>query len=423
MTASFPPGFLWGTATAAHQVEGNNVNSDSWLLEHLPDTIYAEPSGDACDHYHRYREDIALLAKLGFTMYRFSIEWARIEPEEGEFSLAELDHYRRMLQACHDHGITPMVTFHHFTSPRWLIAEGGWEAESTPDRFARYCARVTEHLGDLIGLACTINEANIGVLIASLMGTEQRAPVGVDEETGRFSPDRITQFTANASRAFGVPQDRLAPFQFAFSDRARDIILAAHHAAVRAIKSVRSDLPVGITLALQDYHPVSGGEEMAAQLNHRVNDVFLESIRGDDFVGVQVYSRMRVGPEGLIGPEEGVEVTQMGYEFWPEALEAVIRRAISIAHIPVIVTENGIATGDDSRRVAYVERALQGVAACLRDGLDVRGYTYWSALDNFEWMMGYGPTFGLIAVDRTTQKRTPKPSARWLGDIARNNGM
>ena len=118
---NFPAGFLWGTATAAHQVEGNNLNNDSWLMEHLPGTIYAEPSGDACDHYHRYAGDIALLAELGFNLYRFSIEWARVEPEEGEFSSAELDHYRRMLAACHEHHITPLVTFHHFTTPRWIM--------------------------------------------------------------------------------------------------------------------------------------------------------------------------------------------------------------------------------------------------------------------------------------------------------------
>ena len=133
----FPAGFLWGTATAAHQVEGNTVNSDNWLMEHMPGTIFTEPSGDACDHYHRYPDDIALLAELGFNLYRFSIEWARVEPEDGEFSVAELDHYRRMLATCHEHHITPLVTFHHFTSPRWIAAQGGWEAETTPAKFAR----------------------------------------------------------------------------------------------------------------------------------------------------------------------------------------------------------------------------------------------------------------------------------------------
>lgn len=407
----FPNGFLWGTATAAHQVEGNNVYCDNWLFEHVPGTIYAEPSGDACDHYHRYPEDIALLAELGFNTYRFSIEWARIEPEEGEFSQASLEHYRRMLATCHAHGLTPIVTFHHFTSPRWLIAAGGWEDKDTPDRFARYCERATRYLGDLIGGACTVNEPNIALLLT---------------KSGIIPPSdplRPAPWQQAAARALGITPDRLSPFISAGSDQAVETILTAHHRAVAAIKSGPGDFPVGMTLALQDIQAGPGGEALAAQMQRAINDVYLENLRGDDFVGVQTYSRMRFGPEGPLPPEEGVELTQVQYEFWPEALEATIRHAIAVTGIPVIVTENGLATDDDTRRIAYVERALQGVANCLNDGLDVRGYTYWSAFDNFEWMQGYRPTFGLIAVDRTTQVRTVKPSARWLGAIARANEL
>ena len=149
----------------------------------------------------------------------------------------------------------------------------------------------------------------------------------------------------------------------------------------------------------------------------------MERLQGDDFVGVQTYTRTRVGPEGLLPDEEGVELTQMEYEFWPEALEATIRYAVAKTGLPVIVTENGVSTTDDTRRVEYIRRALQGVTNCLKDGLDVRGYTYWSAFDNYEWSLGYRPTFGLIAVDRETQERTVKPSARWLGAIARTNSI
>jgi beta-glucosidase len=407
---NFPAGFLWGTATAAHQVEGNNVNSDNWLMEHVPGTIFVEPSGDACDHYHRYPEDIALLAELGFNLYRFSIEWARVEPEDGEFSLAELEHYRRMLAACHEHHITPMVTFHHFTSPRWIAAQGGWEAEATPAKFARYCERATRHLGDLIGAACTINEANIGPLLT---------------HSGFLPSPQVLQqmpWWSAAARALGVEPHELAPFILATSTRARDTIMEAHRRAVEAIKSA-GDFPVGITLALQDIQAANGGEAQADRLRHDLNTFFLEAVRGNDFVGVQTYSRQRVGPNGPLPPEEGVELTQMGYEFWPESLEATIREAAAVAQIPVIVTENGIGTADDTRRVDYIRRAVRGVASCLKDGIDVRGYTYWSALDNFEWMMGYRPTFGLIAVDRSTQQRTVKPSAQLLGEIARANAL
>src|SRR5579859_7257102 len=410
MEITFPPDFLWGTATAAHQVEGGNVYNDNWVLEHTPGTIWAEPSGDACDHYHRYPQDIALLAELGFTLYRFSLEWSRIEPEEGEFSLAQLDHYRRMLAACHEYGITPMVTFHHFTSPRSLIAQGGWEAAGTPGLFARYCERATRHLGDLMGHACTINEANVGALLPVLTA-------------GQGFDLRSAPWLAAAAQALGTTPRHFAPFLFAGSEQAGETILSAHQKGTAAIKSVRGDLPVGITLALQDFQAAAGGEERAARLRHEVNTVFLEAARSDDFLGVQIYSRARVGAQGVLPAEEGVELTQMGYEFWPEALEAAIREAAAVAGVPIIVTENGIATDDDARRIAYVERALRGVAACLRDGLDVRGYTYWSALDNFEWVFGYRPTFGLIAVDRETQERTVKPSARWLGGVARAHGF
>ena len=411
MNFEFPKGFLWGTATAAHQVEGNNINSDVWVLEHVRKSPYVEPSGDACDHYHRYRADIALLAELGFNAYRFSIEWARIEPEEGEFSLAALEHYRDMLRACHEHHITPIVTFHHFTSPRWLMATGGWANRRTPDKFARYCERATQYLGDLIGAACTINEANIASLLVNL----------------GFAPSlkklHKAAWWSAAAETFGTSPKRLAPFLYSVSSKGIDTILRAHRQAIEAIKSASGNFPVGITLALQDIQSIQGAEKVAARMRKEINDIYLESLQGDDFVGVQTYSRSRFGRKGLLPPEEGVELTQMGYEFWPEALEATIRYAIDKTGLPLVVTENGIGTADDTRRIEYIRRALKGVSSCLNDGLDVRGYTYWSAFDNFEWSLGYRPTFGLIAVDRETQQRTVKPSARLLGEIARANSI
>ena len=411
MQVEFPKDFLWGTATAAHQVEGNNVNSDFWLLEHLPGTIFAEPSGDACDHYHRYPEDVALLAQVGFNSYRFSIEWARVEPEEGHFSQAVLDHYRRMLLACHQNGLKPMVTFHHFTSPRWLISAGGWTDIVTAERFARYCAHATRHLGDLIDYVCTINEVNIPMMIPLLFSPNQ--------ERGA----QMAAFVQTAMQAFGLTSAPFSPYFFAVSEQGRDVILEAHKQAALAIKAERSDLPVGLTIAMSDMQAVEGGEARRDHLRREVQDVFLEAARQDDFLGVQCYTRRRVSPDGPLPPEEGVELTQMGYEFWPEAMEATLRYAAQVAGVPMIVTENGIGATDDARRLEYYRRALQGVANCLNDDLDVRGYYAWSALDNFEWLHGYGPKFGIIAVDRETQERTVKPSGRWLGQVARANGF
>jgi beta-glucosidase len=409
MSQMFPANFLWGTATAAHQVEGNNINSESWVLEHTPGTMYAEPSGDACDHYHRYPQDIALLAELGFNTYRFSLEWARIEPEEGYFSEAALDHYRRMLECCYDHKLTPIVTFHHFTSPRWLMAKGAWENVETARRFANYCEYVTKHLGDLIPIACTLNEPNLGLLLSN---------VGISIDSLRQAP-----WWHDAAKALNTTPETLAPFQYLSSAKSTETLIAAHHQGQAAIKSVRGNIQTGLTLALQDIQAGPGGETLAAQMKQNINGVFLDALRGDDFVGVQTYSRMRFGPEGVLGAEEGVPATQMGYEFYPEALENTIRYAVEKTGCPIIVTENGLGSTDDKERIVYIERALKGVANCLKDGIKVRGYTYWSAFDNFEWSMGYRPTFGLIKVDRSTQERTVKESAKYLGGIARTNGL
>ena len=165
---AFPQGFLIGAATAAHQVEGNNINSDYWLQEHLPHSSFTEPSGEACDHYNRYEEDIKLLAEAGLNAYRFSVEWARIEPEEGKFDETEIEHYRDVIRCCKAHGVEPIVTLLHFTSPAWLIRKGGWEAESTIEYFRRYAAYVTEKLGGELNYICTINEANMGLQLAAI---------------------------------------------------------------------------------------------------------------------------------------------------------------------------------------------------------------------------------------------------------------
>lgn len=408
MKYEFPRGFLWGTATAAHQVEGNNTNSDFWVMEHVPDTIFIEPSGDAIDHYHRYPDDIALLAELGFNSYRFSVEWARVEPEDGRFSVAALDHYRRMLELCHAHGLKPVVTYHHFTSPRWLISQGGWQDMVAAEKFARYAGKVTQHLGDLIESVCTINEVNIPRM-AALLWMKDRA--------------EGESFYHQAATALHTAPAQFAPFMFAGTDLGRDVILAAHHQARAAIKAERPLLPVGLTIAMSDMQAEPGGEAARDQMRWELQDVFLEATRQDDFLGVQTYSRERYGASGNLGPEEGVELTQMGYEFWPEAIGATLRRAYAVAGIPMMVTENGIGTTDDSRRLAYYQTALQSVAKCLHDGLDVQGYFAWSAFDNFEWMLGYKPTFGIIAVDRATQQRTVKPSARWLSKVAQANQL
>ncbi len=380
-----PDGFVWGVAASAHQIEGGNWNNDWWAFEHQPGTPCVEVSGDCCDSLHRYAEDIALVRDLGFGSYRFSIEWSRIEPEDGEFSRAALDYYRRVLATCHEHRVAPAVSFHHFTTPRWMAVRGGWAEPEVVDKFARFCERAVAHLGDLITLGCTINEPNIVSLMGYVMA---RFPPGLAD--------------------------------FGLYARANDNLRAAHRRAYDALKSGPGDFPVGLCLAMSDWWSPPGAEQHLRNARGMHEDTFLEVAKGDDFIGVQAYTRTRIGLDGL--PMEldadTPTVESMGYEYWPGALEAAIRHAVDVTGNPVFVTENGIGVDDDTVRVAYVTEALQGLGRCLDDGLDVRGYTYWSLLDNFEWAEGYKPRFGLVAVDRQTFVRTPKPSAAWLGGIA-----
>jgi beta-glucosidase len=385
----FPDGFDWGTATAAHQIEGGNVNNDWWEWEHTPGSPCVASSGDACDSWNRWADDVAIVADLGVGSYRFSIEWSRIEPAEGEWSRSAVDHYRRIGAALLERGITPVVTFHHFTTPTWLARRGGWLEATTVDAFARFADRASGELAPVLGRVCTINEPN-GV---AFMGYE----------FGMFPPGHSDRDEAR---------------------RAYDAFISAHRRAYDAIKQ-HVDAPVGITLSLHDYQVAEGGEAAVADAE-ATDDLFLDAVAGDDFIGVQCYSRMLMGPRGWLGPQPGVPVVpSMGYEFWPEALEGVIRRTWNRTRgrSRIYVTENGLATEDDSERIVYVRRALEGVLRALADGIDVAGYTYWSLLDNFEWAFGYVPRFGLVAVDPATFDRKPKESARWLARVVAANAL
>ncbi len=422
---SLPKGFLIGAATAAHQVEGNNIHSDYWAQEHMEYTSFNEPSGAACDHYNRYEEDIRLMAEAGLNAYRFSIEWARIEPQPGVFDENEIAHYRKVLECCRANGVEPIVTMHHFTSPRWLIEQGGWEAEATVERFARYCRYVVEQLGDLFTYVCTINEANMGLQIAAItkrykqmmkaQSAEGKVQVGIN--LGDTLKERMKKQAAENRKIFGTPNPQV--FVSSRTPEGDLLVMKAHQAAKAAMKAVKPELQIGITLSLHDIQSLPGGEEAAAREWEEEFMHYLPYIRDDDFFGVQNYTRTLMGPDGSLPVPDGAETTQMGYEFYPQALGHVIRTVHKSLPIPLIVTENGVAVSDDSRRVAFIEEALRGVDSCIEDGIPVKGYMYWSLLDNFEWQKGFSVTFGLIAVDRATQQRSPKRSLTFLGGYAR----
>ncbi|MFF9351257.1 glycoside hydrolase family 1 protein [Streptomyces sp. NPDC014734] len=399
---TLPEGFLWGASTAAHQTEGANHNSDWWELEHLaleqgPGGHIEEPSGDACDSFHRWPEDMDLLAGFGFTDYRFSMEWARIEPAPGEISRAAIDHYRRMVEGAHQRGLRPLVTLNHFTTPRWFAARGSWYGEDAADRFARFAEAAAPVYADGVDHLCTINEPN---MVAALLPVLAQAAAGT--EAGGATEQLATT---------GIPEP---------DPHLTEALTRAHRRAVEAVKSHVPHVRTGWSVSVQACQALEGAEAAADAYSRPRQDVFLEAARDDDWLGVQTYTRIVVGPDGLLPVPDDAERTLTGWEFYPEALGEAVRRTAELAPgVPLVVTENGIATGDDTRRVAYTSGALAGLADAMADGIDVRGYFHWTALDNYEWG-SYRPTFGLIAVDRTTFARTPKPSAGWLGAAGRD---
>jgi beta-glucosidase len=387
MVRAFPEGFLWGAATAAHQIEGNNLNSDWWQLEHS-DQFNVQASGDALDSYHRYEEDMRLLAGAGFSAYRFSVEWARIEPARGEFSRAVLAHYRRMIDTAVQLGLTPVVTLHHFTQPIWFGEAGGWLGTDACDLFTRYAERATTIL-DGVAWVCTINEPNV---VAMSHGGRRR---------GAREP-----FPAGA-----LPDEEIATS-----------LIEAHRSAAAVVRD-RTGARVGWTIGNQAFVPAPGGEAKLAEVQWVWEDMYLDAARADDFVGVQSYSSQVVGKDGILPTPEHPDNTLMGWAYRPDAVGMAVRHTRDVVgDVPIVVTENGIATSDDERRVDYTRIALGHLRDAMDDGVDVRGYLHWSLLDNFEWGR-WDPTFGLVSVDRETFKRHPKPSLAWLGGIARANAI
>ncbi len=382
-----PDGFLWGSATSAHQVEGGNTNNDWWDFEHDPATAAVQSSGDGIDHLHAYAEDFALLSSLGHNAHRLSLEWSRLEPAPGEFSRAAVGHYRRVLTALAGTGMTAVVTLHHFTLPRWFAARGGWLAPDAATVFARYCRFVTAELGHLMPLICTINEPQMIALHGYLEGYH---PPGIADPV--------------------------------LWKRAGGALLDAHRAAVDAVRAT-GDAPVGLAVQLPLLAPARDDDACQSRyelMRYEIVDRYLDD-PGGDWLGVQYYRKQWVdpaSPTGFAAPPTGVPRTQMGWAVHPDGLRQMLHRA-SRTGLPLYVTENGIATTDDTERVAYLESHVAAMRQAMAEGADVRGYLHWSAFDNFEWSEGYRPRFGLIAVDDDFN-RLPKPSAHAFARLIRD---
>jgi len=404
---SFPTDFLWGVAHAGHQVECDNSNSDTWYAELVTPTVFQEPSGKAVNNWELWREDIDLALGMGLTAYRFSVEWARVEPTEGTFDSEALDHYETIVDRCVEVGLAPVVTFNHFTSPHWFAMRGSWLDPEAPELFARYCHRVTERFGDRIAYAVTMNEPNLARLLSWL-----HLPAFVrDLERGTLEA---------ATAAAGVPRYRLANVMLPEEmDAMADGMSAGHVAGRAAIKARRADLPVGLSLAIVDDVVIGDDASVRDRKRTEVYERWLELARDDDFVGVQNYERVPYDGDGAVPPLEGTPLNQMGTAIEPLSLGGAVRYAHEATGVPVLVTEHGMSTDDDTLRAAFLEPSLVGLRAVMDEGVPVLGYLHWTLMDNFEWVFGYGHQLGLHEVDRDTFERRPKPSAGVYADLVK----
>jgi len=403
----FPEGFLWGTSSAAYQVEGDNRNSDWWEFEQQPGRIAnGDRSSIANDHYHRYREDFALLRDLNQKAHRLSIEWSRIEPSPGEFDARQVRHYRDVLGELREQGIEPMVTLHHFSSPIWFSRRGGWAAPDAAHGFLPFVHRVVDQLGDLVGMWCTVNEPSICAANGWI--------------TGEFPPGR----KANLAAFYRVTSN----------------MHKAHELAYGAIKRRWPDAPVGLSHHKLLMLPATerrrdrwAARTMQAALDRwpvapgRLRRVVESTC---DYIGLAHYWGQMCAFDPRRPQEQfirrfnvpGRPITDMGFSADPSWMRPVLNEVRSLGK-PVYITENGLASHDDEWRSRYITETLANVLRAIGDGVDVRGYFHWTNTDNFEWARGYGIHFGLIDVDRGTLERRVKPSGHLYGRIAAANSL
>ncbi|AUW95042.1 glycosyl transferase [Sulfobacillus thermotolerans] len=387
------PPFLWGAATSSHQIEGNNHNSwTQWEEAGRHQGRIA--SGQACDHYARFAQDLPLFHSLGINAYRFSIEWSRIEPEPGQFDTRALNHYEAMIDLCHDLGMEPVMTLHHFTLPIWFAQAGGFLQPQAPALFERFVQQVVEHLGPKVRFYVTINEP----MIYAVMG------YGI----GTWPPGH---------------------------KRLRDIwalgpqLIKSHRRAYHVIKTRQPGALVGLAhhmVAFEPFDPHSVWDRASSKMLHYLfNRRFLQAADStQDFIGINYYTRQYTHRPHVLVPiasKPGSFVTDMGWEIYPQGLEHFLNELRSFGK-PIVVTENGIAA-DDTVRQQFIADHVAAVSRAQQQGADVRGYFYWSALDNFEWAEGFRPRFGLIEVDYSTQERTLRPSAAFYRQLIAANAQ
>ena len=413
----FPDKFLFGTAVASYQVEGGIYNNDWTIWENKSNSVCVEPCNEACKHYEMLDQDIELLKELGIKAFRFSIEWSRIEPTEGNYDTDAINHYVEKAKKLIANNITPIITFHHFTTPEWLYNKDSWLNPNADNYFDNYVEKLMEYLPNEIEYFNTINEPGIFAFF------------------GYFSTNKFPPGIANETKFI----------------QASENIMSAHKKALKTIKKYNQNAKVGMTHALQEWED-DDNNKLKEYLKYHLEDKFLDASIDDDFIGLQTYTIVRypkniflkifnslllnigfirkfilrriiqifAGRNGAITSE--TRTTKMGYEYRPEAVLYNLRRLNKIfPDKEIFITENGIATDNDAERIEFVTTVLQDVHRFQAEHNNVIGYLYWSLLDNFEWDLGYQMNFGLVEVDKETYQRIPHKSASWFGNISSSN--
>lgn len=403
----FPKKFLWGAATSAHQVEGGLVNQwTTWELEHAKRLSVQAPhqfgdidswprikkeatrpdnyvSGRGVDHYHRYEEDFAILKSLNMNAFRFCIEWARIEPQEGAWDAAAIAHYRTYLRTLKKMGITPVVTLFHFTLPEWFMVKGGFEKRRNVKYFVYYVEKVLSELGRDIEWIVTINEPTVYA--------------GESYLEGHWPPNKT---------------------------RKRDLLrvlcnLVVAHKKVYKLTRARKKWKVSMAHHLIYCYP--GDDAILSRASARVAHYFLNTWvlrrvrRHSDFLAINYYFARRI--YGYRAHDPYLKVSDLGWDMQPDKLQYLLEDLAECYRLPIMITENGLADGTDSQRQWWLTETIKAMHEALKRDIKLTGYLHWSLLDNFEWDKGYWPKFGLVAVDRQTMARTVRPSARWFAAV------
>jgi beta-glucosidase len=417
----FGKDFLWGSGTSSHQVEGYCTNNNWYKFESAvneqgkPRILNGQKAGIASDHWNRYKEDIQLMKDLSLNAYRFSVEWSKIEPKQGQFDEAALDHYERVVDELLANGIEPMVTLHHFTDPLWFEEQGAFLQENSPNIFAAFVEKVVRRLGSKVKLWCTINEPAVYATQGYLKAHFPPA---------RKDPQHVGIVLRN--------------------------LLRSHTAAYQCIKKIEPQAQVGLVAALVLYDPLSRWNlldvMLARSYNRSMNEshftylvdgLFKFSIPraarvsytsdvkdAFDFIGLNYY--MRFFQKFTFSNEEQLaevhkvpkeKLTDMRWEIYPEGLYRTLEMITGYTSKPIYITENGLADDSDTKRAGFIEAHLRILNKAVTDGMNVKGYFYWSLMDNFEWAFGFERRFGLYHIDYATQKRTLREGSRKYPEI------